>query len=207
MNTITFRTVAQASMFEKELFGQFSDGMWENTQPHDHWKFWSNLSVNVGENVGVIADAWCMKKNYGINRTDLLECVGDRMMSQAIMATFLGYIPIDDEVAEVLEGYFTWNGKAIVFTALDTPKTIFTKQNEIYNGVIEKVEEKIRTYEGYAKGTSQSFWNDRVEKLNFIKTVIIERHQELLNIIENYTYKNMMADLREIKKVMQTARW
>ena len=38
-------TASAAALFEHELVGQFSDGMWENARPYDHWKFWCNLKV------------------------------------------------------------------------------------------------------------------------------------------------------------------
>ena len=198
MNTITFRTAAQASMFKHELKGQFSDGMWENTRPDDHWKFWCNLVVQVqsphSAPIGVQSMEWCVKKNYGINRKELLECVGDRMMSQAIMARWYNLVPVRT-VAEILEGCFTWNGTSIVFTEMD---------------ILGTINKKIHTYEGYAKsnqGTAtETWWNERVEQLNAVRELIRTHYQGLLNCIENYTYKNMLSDLKEIKSVMKTAR-
>jgi hypothetical protein len=36
--TIGFKNRNQVILFEQELKGQISDGMWENSRPYNHWK-------------------------------------------------------------------------------------------------------------------------------------------------------------------------
>lgn len=78
---LVVRNLAQKVLFMEELQGQISDGMWENARPFEHWKVWcdSELEVivnanNVGRNFSAI------KSNYNLNSSELLECVGDRMV-------------------------------------------------------------------------------------------------------------------------------
>lgn len=86
MNTLRVRNEAQAILFEEELKGQLSDGMWENTTPHDHWIVWCDAEVvvdplNVGRNF------WARKTSYRLDHPMLLEVVGDRMIGEVIRRT------------------------------------------------------------------------------------------------------------------------
>jgi hypothetical protein len=81
---ILFSSPSQAALFEHELKGQFSDGMWENSRPYDHWEFWCGLSVGVaaaGTNARVETNhAWRIKKtSYAVSK--LYEIVGYRMLA------------------------------------------------------------------------------------------------------------------------------
>ena len=81
-NTIRVRTQAQKWLLVNELQGQISDGHWENSSPQDHWQPWSNANVIVDpKNVG--RNFHARKDNYQLNAKDLLEVVGDRMISEA----------------------------------------------------------------------------------------------------------------------------
>jgi len=84
MKTLTFRNEIQKALFEVELQGQISDGMWENARPFDHWKVWGNCEVTVGEDVG--RDFYAMKDNYAFDSKNLLDCIGDRMVAICNMA-------------------------------------------------------------------------------------------------------------------------
>jgi hypothetical protein len=81
MNLITFRTATQAAIFEKELVGQFSDGMWENASPSNHWKPWSEAKVEVGGVIG--RNFWVQKDGYDLHHPMLLDVVGARMITYA----------------------------------------------------------------------------------------------------------------------------
>lgn len=39
-----------AMIFSHEVLGQLSDGMWEDTSPVGHYKFWAGLEVGVSDN-------------------------------------------------------------------------------------------------------------------------------------------------------------
>lgn len=80
-NVLRVRNRAQQILFMKELRGQISDGMWENTVPFNHWAAWSNTKVvvdpkNLGRNFSVAKD------NYQLNAKALLSVVGDRMVGE-----------------------------------------------------------------------------------------------------------------------------
>lgn len=85
-NTLRVRNEAQAILFEQELQGQISDGMWENTTPHHHYIAWCNAEVVVDpENVG--RDFYTVKDNYRLDHPNLIEWVGDRMIGEVIRRT------------------------------------------------------------------------------------------------------------------------
>lgn len=75
---LVVRNDVQKNLFNIELSGQISDGMWENASPNGHWREWCNCEVEVGNNVGI--DFYPKKNNYLFNSKQLLECVGDRML-------------------------------------------------------------------------------------------------------------------------------
>jgi len=81
MNTITFKTRAQANIFENEIKGQISDGMWENTNGTD-WSTWSKTEVLVGDNSG--RTGYVRKTGFALER--LIPIIGDRMIHHARLA-------------------------------------------------------------------------------------------------------------------------
>jgi hypothetical protein len=85
MGTLVVRNAAQVALFTKELQGQLSDGYWENTRPHTHWRPWCSATVVVGEEVG--RDFYAGKDNYNFSNRMLLECVGDDMIDTVKKAT------------------------------------------------------------------------------------------------------------------------
>jgi hypothetical protein len=88
IGTIRLSTLSAASLFEHELVGQFSDGMWENSRPYDHWKFWHHLIVKFEPGVEPRIDSaykhQCKKVNYNI--AALFPIIGDRMEALGRMA-------------------------------------------------------------------------------------------------------------------------
>jgi hypothetical protein len=79
MYTLNVRNIAQKMLFDGELSGQISDGMWENSGPHGHWIPWCNAEIVVDPtNIG--RDFYARKDNYNLNGKLLMEYVGDRMV-------------------------------------------------------------------------------------------------------------------------------
>ena len=109
LNVIFFATAAQAAIFEHELKGQISDGAWENFRGGDY-REWCNAEtmvaeVDAGEKVGRRFRAYYDRYNF--NRTDLVEIVGDRMITYARLAR-AGY---DEETIDKLKSaILDWNG-------------------------------------------------------------------------------------------------
>jgi hypothetical protein len=100
VKTITLPTITAVALWTYEITGQISDGMWENTTPHGHFKFWCMLEAkHVPDADPIVLDSsgYCMKSNY--NLLKLLDlgkedaahrfCVRDRMIAQAKMALAL----------------------------------------------------------------------------------------------------------------------
>lgn len=83
--TFTLRTTVQCALFQQELKGQLSDGYWENSRPFDHWKPWCSATVRVGRRVG--RNFHVAKDNYAFDNRDLLDWVGDRMLTIARKAS------------------------------------------------------------------------------------------------------------------------
>lgn len=63
---MSFTNMASLSMFLMEFYGQISDGMWENSRPHDHWLWINRTKYVIGDTPGY-KGYWHSKK-YGIKR-------------------------------------------------------------------------------------------------------------------------------------------
>jgi hypothetical protein len=190
---IYFRTVSQATLFEHEISGQISDGAWENSGPHDHWQFWCNLNVKVDpSNPRVESNEWCRRNTYGINRKDLLEIVGMRMLSMGVIANYLGEIP-DRDIAECLEDMYEWN--------YNTNRV--ERKSVDFLGAIDKV---LADWARYSKGTPDDYWFKKSQKVIEFRNRIASDVDKFFNCIMSYDYKAMLKDLREMKDVMKSVR-
>jgi len=94
--TITFRTAAQAAIFEHEVKGQLSDGHWEN-DPRSCWQDWCRTDPIVGEHVGTNFSP--RRSAYGLDNPTLTKVVGDRMRLYAVLAN-LGHSLEDIDTLE-----------------------------------------------------------------------------------------------------------
>lgn len=83
-NMIRFANAAQAILFECELSGQISDGYWENSRPHDHWKIMCSAKITHafdGDVTGaVIGKNFRPMRKYNFNNKELIDIVGNRMI-------------------------------------------------------------------------------------------------------------------------------
>jgi len=96
--TMTLPSRTAVALWVTELAGQISDGMWENSGPRDHWKFWCNLTVVPGDVASLdTCGEWVRKNAY--NFAGLYEYVGDRMLANARMAK-AGADPTDRQLCE-----------------------------------------------------------------------------------------------------------
>lgn len=86
--TLVFTTPSAVALWVEEIPGQMSDGMWENSGPRDHWKFWYDADCELGTVPGVRnVNGRCVKNAY--NLAGLFEYVGDRMLQTGRMAKAL----------------------------------------------------------------------------------------------------------------------
>ncbi len=86
--TIKLPTLSACALFDHEIQGQLSDGMWENAAPFDHWKFWCHLTVQFAPEAEPKVETtkpWACKKT-GYNIAALYEYVGERMLKVGRMA-------------------------------------------------------------------------------------------------------------------------
>ena len=85
-NILKVSTVAQKVLFEQEYVGQFSDGFWEN-EPSEGWRHWCNVEVVVVDNEDEVGrNFYASKDNYGLNNRNLLDYVGERMLTYVNLA-------------------------------------------------------------------------------------------------------------------------
>lgn len=100
--TIYFRNFTQKVLWDNELSGQISDGMWENSR-NSNWEFWCSLETEVDMRNPRVDARTNGRTNFNLASPQLLEIVGDRMLAMAKMSKVT-----DDEivckVAEYLEG-------------------------------------------------------------------------------------------------------
>lgn len=81
-DTINFANAVQAVLWEKNLRGQISDGMWENAKPSNHWQVWGSAAVKVNPgNTGRNFPA--AKDNYDFSSTTLWKYVGEQLLEAA----------------------------------------------------------------------------------------------------------------------------
>lgn len=78
---IVFRTQRLLDLFKKEMQGQISDGMWENSRNTD-W-LWRNVACVLGDETRVIVAYRFVigKKNFMIGST-LWDCIGERILRE-----------------------------------------------------------------------------------------------------------------------------
>jgi len=73
----------QKALLEGELFGQFSDGRWENSR-NLSWKFWNSCDVEIGdsgyEKTGKYSGTI---KSYNCDDAELLSYIGTRLLGAA----------------------------------------------------------------------------------------------------------------------------
>ena len=75
--TFYFRNQAMKDLWEKELLGQISDGMWENDS-NSHWEYYSELKTAVGGRTYIQNHSPNYARGFGFK--NLYQYVGDRMM-------------------------------------------------------------------------------------------------------------------------------
>jgi len=74
-----FSSQAVADLWEHELTGQISDGMWENT-PDTGWEFWVSVPIQVGGHTSLSGDVpYNVKTGFAFDK--LLPIVGEEMLA------------------------------------------------------------------------------------------------------------------------------
>lgn len=104
MNTLVVSNNEQKVLWDTELAGQISDGVWENATPQGHYQDWF-CEVVVGEKIG--RNFYALKSNYNFTRPDLLKVVGNRMLTKVRVSLLTGITDtrILDDVPDDLADY------------------------------------------------------------------------------------------------------
>ena len=85
---LKFKTQDQVTSFENEIMGQISDGHWENSRPHNHWKVWCDATVSVDPNVQ--GRNFYPSRKYNLLSKEMLSVIGERIMVLVKMGRAFG---------------------------------------------------------------------------------------------------------------------
>ena len=98
-HTIFLPSKTAVALWRGEISGQISDGMWENSRPFDHWRFWCcSITVLPGDELAFVptrdyTGTCCTKKSYALARLYQLKfykdgeyVLRDRMLAMGRMA-------------------------------------------------------------------------------------------------------------------------
>ena len=81
MSKIHFKTKEAEALWDYEILGQLSDGLWENSRPYGHWKFWAECKPVVDGKVGWESDKFPQKINYDLRKLLTIRIVTERMVA------------------------------------------------------------------------------------------------------------------------------
>jgi hypothetical protein len=91
--TLFVENRVQAALYEWEMKGQMSDGQWENSRPHGHWRTPNEAQVVVRP--GKVGRNFYTERAYNFANRDLFEAVSHRMVRFAKIAIFFSDVSID----------------------------------------------------------------------------------------------------------------
>ena len=184
-DTIVVNTWAQKALLENELFGQMSDGYWENSR-NQSWRFWSKCNVVVDPDAEPhyvkVSDYWG-EKSYPLNNTELLSFVGTRMLAIAKFADYTNRELSQDD-AYLIEDIVGCNDTD------EYPEVTTERIDAVYN-----------KYKDYAKTSDpENYWNKKAKRFSeFVKT-----NRNILTKALDVTYYNK-KDLRKDLRVLTQA--
>lgn len=174
--TMILPSASAAAIWEGEIAGQISDGMWENSTPHEHWVPWQYLKVVVIPGVARVdaETTYFQKTSYNLRK--LLNigtssapdyCIRDRMVRMGRMGLAIASLKLDVE-----QNYYNTVGAA-----------------EYMPG----------TYEEWASCKTWNAWEH-------MELVSDELARAYYDHVKTYGVKEMKADLDQIKAAMRTAK-
>ncbi len=176
MSTLAFRTEVQKALWDCEIAGQISDGHWENSSPHDHWKSWCRAEIivdpsNIGRDFFVYRDAYCLASKQ------LLDVVGERMLIWARL-TLAGY----DKV---------------------TARAVESSCFEFVKGISERCIECWRDPDLTYNATDADWQKTQKDVLSRLN---ISRIRAVCEDVEKYGWADLKNDLREMSAAMKKQR-
>jgi hypothetical protein len=175
---IRFSTKSQATLYNCELTGQFSDGAWENSGPRDHWRFWGDLEGvhKTPTGIYIYPGKYGRKVKDGYNLTSLIQYVGARMVTIARLS-LMGY---DDQFCRDCDGLMDFGGENWASKPMD-------QQREILDRGLKNVEEL---------ANKNSYW---AKTWNQMKDIDTDRFLSI-----RYGLSELKKDLASIKDVMKS---
>ena len=145
---IIFRTQRLLDLFKKEMQGQISDGMWENSRNTD-W-LWKNVACVLGNETRVIVAYRFLigKKNFMINST-LWDCIGERILKELEYSSKKEVYADWREIAEAIYDAREMNDEERTIYVDDcttrrrnTEKALKQKTKEVLSELIKRVGEE-----------------------------------------------------------------
>lgn len=179
---ILVKNNVQKMLLEKELYGQFSDGFWENSKNRS-WKFFDDTKViinKIDKKVGFVMEGKGLGyKGYSCNNKDLIECVGDRMKRASAFVRFNNVEDLNDTEYLFIESVMGYNQ---------------TIDEERVNQVLKNCERQ---------STESNYWKEKYEKV----TAMIEKYG-VDNIVagmnSKFDNKNLRNNLKDITSALKT---
>jgi len=94
---LVFANRNQALLYEVEMSGQISDGNWENSSPHDHWKCMCDAIVCYSPDESK-QGTWNFipKRKYNFANGELLKVVGDRARRSVILYNLFPKLRVEE---------------------------------------------------------------------------------------------------------------
>ncbi len=170
------------ALFKQELFGQFSDGLWENSR-NESWRYLDEVKLSY-ENKTVF-DKYIPSnyKAYNCNRQELKEYVGTRMLAIARIAY---------SMREATTYVYSLAEAIVGCSKLPSTK----KAN--WNYTMEDINEEINKYKNSKYEYSKILYNEW-KKLD---------HEKILSALnsEDYSTTDLRNDLKKCTSILKNVK-
>jgi hypothetical protein len=174
-HTWLFPSKGLHAIWEHEISGQLSDGAWENSTPHEHWKFWGHLETGVNEDgqfrfiKGTVHDY--PKKKSGYNLSTLID--EDFVDLSPRMRAYYIDAELELGLGRDAEYFLNRDGEAL------TP---------------DQIRADLRAFQN-------DYWLEKLKRFEDVGLDIAASAMQ--KGFDTYTKKDLAKDLREIKSAMK----
>ena len=124
-NTFTVRSIAQKTLFVREINGQLSDGQWENLRPMDHWRPWSEAEVVVAPEGGAVGHNFRARDSYDLLQLAKNDIVRARMLTDVKVVLTFGE-QLFDLIIKLYDSIGNWKGMP------DRQESVTDEEDKIY---------------------------------------------------------------------------
>ena len=161
------------ALFDEEIRGQISDGAWENSTPHNHWHFWCHLKSEL-------SDKWDFRFNT--------NCEYESKYPKKKSAYNLVGALLDPEVVDLSDRMRAYYVDAELGLGLGQDA-----EELINEGGVDRLRK-------LAASSDNVYWAKKVARIDAISP---EKLEAFHKAYEAYTRKDLIKDLRLIKKQMK----